>query len=110
MRIKVYLTLLLFGCVQQLLMAQNNQYKFSHLDVTNGLSDDHNNCIFKDHKGYMWFGTISGGLSRYDGYKFKTFKHDAKDTSSLAENYVMHINEGPENKLWIFTRSGLSVF
>lgn len=110
MRIKLYLALLLFSCVPQLLPAQNNQFKFSHLDVTNGLSDDHINCIFKDQKGYMWFGTTSGGLSRYDGYKFKTFKHDAKDTSSLGENYVVHIDEGPENKLWVFTKSGLSVY
>jgi len=96
--------------MQQLLWGQSNQYKFSHLDVTNGLSDDHINCIYKDYKGYMWFGTTSGGLSRYDGYKFKTFKHDAKDTCSLGENYVVHIDPGPENLLWVFTKSSLSIY
>ncbi|HZX58757.1 MAG TPA: two-component regulator propeller domain-containing protein, partial [Mucilaginibacter sp.] len=78
MGFKFYLSFLLFVLVQQRLFAQSDQYKFSHLDITNGLSDNQVNCIFKDDKGFMWFGTPSG-ISRYDGYKFRTFKHDAKD-------------------------------
>ena len=108
MGFKFYLSLMLFGCLHQLVRAQNDQYKFSHLDVTNGLSDNHINCIFKDSKGYMWFGATAGGLSRYDGYKFKIFKHDAKDSCSLGENYIAHIYEGPDNKLWIFTKNGIA--
>jgi signal transduction histidine kinase/ligand-binding sensor domain-containing protein/DNA-binding response OmpR family regulator len=91
------------------LYAQNNSYQFSHLDITNGLSDNQVNCIYKDHKGFMWFGTTSG-LNRYDGSKFKVFKRDAKDPNSLAENHVMHIDEGPAKKLWIFTHSSVSIY
>jgi signal transduction histidine kinase/ligand-binding sensor domain-containing protein/DNA-binding response OmpR family regulator len=101
--------LLLQFAIGERLLAQNNGYQFSHLDITNGLSDNQVNCIFKDAKGFVWFGTTSG-LNRYDGYKFKVFKHDIKDASSLAENHVMHVNEGPGNKLWIFTHTNLSVY
>jgi signal transduction histidine kinase/ligand-binding sensor domain-containing protein/DNA-binding response OmpR family regulator len=80
------------------------------LDITNGLSDNHINCIFKDQQGYMWFGTTGGGLSRYDGYKFRIFKHNVKDTSSLGENYVTGINQGPDGRLWIFTKSAISLY
>jgi signal transduction histidine kinase/ligand-binding sensor domain-containing protein/DNA-binding response OmpR family regulator len=109
MRFKIYvLSILLFAATQGL-RAQNNSYQFSHLDITNGLSDNQVNCLYKDEKGFMWFGTTSG-LNRYDGYKFKIFKHDAKNQNSLTENHVMHIKEGPEKKLWIFTHSSVSVY
>ena len=109
MRFKFYLSLILFACTLQWSYAQNDQYKFSHLDITNGLSDNQVNCIFKDYQGFMWFGTTSG-LNRYDGYKFRIFKHDAKDPRSLSENHVLSINEGPEKKLWIFTHSEISIY
>ncbi|WP_235853976.1 two-component regulator propeller domain-containing protein [Mucilaginibacter terrenus] len=93
----------------QCLHAQEDTYQFSHLDITNGLSDNQVNCIFKDQKGFMWFGTTSG-LNRYDGHKFKVFKRDSRNPNSLRENHVMHVNEGPGNKLWVFTHSSISVY
>lgn len=62
-----------------LLKAQNDQFQFSRLDINNGLSHNQVNSILKDSKGFMWFGTLSG-LNRYDGYKFKIFKHSSSDT------------------------------
>ncbi|TSD67066.1 response regulator [Inquilinus sp. KBS0705] len=109
MSFKVFLCFILSIVMQQTLFAQNDIYKFSHLDITNGLSDNQVNWIFKDKKGFMWVGTTSG-LNRYDGYKFKVFKHDIKDPNSLTENHVLRICEGPANKLWIFTHSGISVY
>ncbi len=109
MRFKLYVLIVLFIFVRQSLFAQRDAYKFSHLDITNGLSDNQVNCVFKDQEGFMWFGTTSG-LNRYDGYKFRVFKHDPKDPYSLGENHVLNICEGPENELWIFTHSGLSIY
>ncbi|RYY07931.1 MAG: hybrid sensor histidine kinase/response regulator, partial [Sphingobacteriaceae bacterium] len=91
------------------LYAQNNGYQFSQLDITNGLSNNRVNCIYKDAQGFMWFGTTSG-LSRYDGYAFKNFKHNAEDTQSLYSNYVEKIEEGPENKIWVYTNNGISIY
>jgi ligand-binding sensor domain-containing protein len=50
------------------------------------------------------------GLNRYDGYHFKIFRHDQKDTSSLTDDFISKIVEGPGNKLWIATRNGMNVF
>ncbi|MGQ7857128.1 two-component regulator propeller domain-containing protein [Pedobacter sp. WC2501] len=91
------------------LFAQENVYQFSKLDISNGLSDNQVNAIFKDSKGFMWFGTMAG-LNRYDGYEFKTFKHSAKDSSSLPSGYITDIFEGSEKKLWIASGSGFSIF
>jgi signal transduction histidine kinase/ligand-binding sensor domain-containing protein/DNA-binding response OmpR family regulator len=109
MRIKIYILCIWVFAMPAYLHAQNNSYQFSHLDITNGLSDNQVNCIYKDEKGFMWFGTTSG-LNRYDGSKFKVFKRDIKDPNSLAENHVMRIAEGPGKKLWIFTHSDISIY
>jgi signal transduction histidine kinase/ligand-binding sensor domain-containing protein/DNA-binding response OmpR family regulator len=106
---KFYLWFILFVLLQQYLYAQDDRYKFSHLNITHGLSDNQVNCIFKDQKGFMWFGTTAG-LNRYDGYKFRIFKHNPKDPNSLGENNVLSISQGPENQLWIFTHSGISIY
>jgi len=89
--------------------AQNNQFQFSHLNINNGLSHNNVTCIFKDNQGFMWFGTLSG-LNRYDGYKFKIFKHAVSDTTSLDDDYIVSISEGPESKLWIETRNGFNIY
>jgi len=109
MRFKVYLPVFLFVMLQQCLYAQNTAYQFSHLDITNGLSINQVSSVFKDSNGFMWFGTISG-LNRYDGYKFKVFKHAANNPNSIADNSIAGIFEGPEKKLWIKTHSGFSTY
>ena len=57
----------------------------------------------------MWFGTLAG-LNRYDGYNFKVFRHKINDSTSLSDDFISNIREGPEGKLWIDTRSGQNVF
>nr|WP_235921220.1 hybrid sensor histidine kinase/response regulator transcription factor [Foetidibacter luteolus] len=57
----------------------------------------------------MWFGTISG-LNRYDGYAFKVFTHNAADTFSLMDNYVLKIFGLPGNKMFVQSRNGNSVY
>jgi len=84
---------------------QSNDYAFSHLDVAGGLSNNHITCIYKDTRGYMWFGTASG-LDRWDGYQFKVFKHDARDTNSLSDNYIEQMFQGPDGRLWVESRAG----
>lgn len=57
----------------------------------------------------MWFGTASG-LNKYDGYKFKAFKHSVSDTTSLDDDYIINVSEGPDNKLWVQTRYGFNIY
>ncbi|AMR33624.1 hybrid sensor histidine kinase/response regulator [Mucilaginibacter sp. PAMC 26640] len=109
MLFKRYIVFVICILVCRTVSAQNNNYQFSHLDITNGLSDNQVNCIIKDAKGFIWFGTTSG-LNRYDGNKFKVFKRDAGNPNSLAENHVMRLSEGPDNKLWIFTHNKISIY
>ncbi|HEX8530559.1 MAG TPA: two-component regulator propeller domain-containing protein, partial [Cytophagales bacterium] len=91
------------------LLAQPDGYRFSHLGTEQGLTHNYVVSILKDSGGFMWFGTASG-LNRYDGYHFRTFKHDARDTNTLASSAVVRLYEGPEEKIWVETRGGTSVY
>ena len=81
----IILLLLNFG-----LKAQLNQYRFSRIDISKGLSNNEVNSILKDERGFLWFGTRSG-LDRYDGYEFKVFKHDLRDSTTISDEEIEHI-------------------
>jgi signal transduction histidine kinase/ligand-binding sensor domain-containing protein/CheY-like chemotaxis protein/AraC-like DNA-binding protein len=90
-------------------LGQVNDYPFSKLDIRDGLSNNQVDAIYKDQKGFLWFGT-SAGLNRYDGYTCKVFRHNALDTSSLNDDYVDRIYEGPEGKLWLNTLNEINIY
>ena len=96
-------------CLCLNLKAQHNQFQFSRLDITNGLSHNQVTSIFKDSKGFIWFGTLSG-LNRYDGYEFKIFKHNTSDTTSIDDDYIVSLSEGPGHKIWVETRNGFNIY
>src|ERR1700733_13483372 len=49
-------------------------------------------CIFKDSRGFMWFGT-ENGLYRFDGTNVLYTHHISGDTSSLSNNSITNITE-----------------
>ena len=84
-------------------------YLFKTLDARDGLSSSQINCILKDTRGYVWFGTPAG-LYRYDGYRFKNFQSDSKDGSSLNDSYINSIQELLDGSLLIETSSGYCIY
>lgn len=102
----MFFGLLFLGFVSK---AQHEQFQFSRLDINNGLSHNWVTCIMKDSKGFMWFGTLSG-LNKYDGYKFKVFKHSISDTTTLNDDFIVSLAEGPNNKIWVETRNGFNIY
>lgn len=74
--------------------------KFRRLDTRDGLSNSQVNCVLRDSRGFVWIGT-SYGLNRYDGYRFKTFYANMRDTTTLRDNVVSQIYEAYDGKLWM---------
>jgi len=75
-------------------------FNFARLDNTYGLSNNQIEYIFKDSRGFMWFGT-NYGLNRYDGYHVKVYKSVKNDNTSLLYNAVTRIQEDKNGNLWI---------
>ena len=87
------------------LSGQSRQLHFDHLGTEDGLSELNPNCMLQDSRGFIWIGTANG-LNRYDGYKFKIFRNDLHDTSSLSNNYAQDIKEDKDGNIWIATQGG----
>ncbi len=96
----VFLLAISFG-----LFAQPRQLHFDHLGTADGLSELNPNCILQDKQGFIWIAT-NDGLNRYDGYKFKIFRNDIKDTTSIGNNYIQDIKEDSDGNIWIATVGG----
>ena len=66
---KIYVFLILFGAINTTIA---QQYNFKNYSAKNGLASSIVNNIFQDSKGYIWFATQGGGVSRFNGKTFKT--------------------------------------
>ncbi|PXV64716.1 two component regulator with propeller domain [Dysgonomonas alginatilytica] len=98
MKIIISLLLLALNSAVSIIYAQS--FDFSHLDNSDGLSNNQVECIFKDSRGFMWFGT-NQGLNRYDGQNFKVYKHSRNEYSSIPFDRVTNIQEDAQGKLWL---------
>ena len=89
--------------------AGSNHPKFTHLTPNEGLSQGHVTATYKDHHGFMWFGTDEG-LNKYDGYTFTAYKHDATKRESISGNLVRDVLVDLTGNVWVATSSGLDKF
>ena len=78
---------------------------FEHLGTANGLPHQGLNAIAEDGDGFIWFGT-QGGLARWDGYRFRNYRPNNKDGSSLPDNFIQALYTDRHGRLWIGTNSG----
>ena len=106
-----FLIVFLVICYSFTLFATDNSadYKFTRIDINQGLSHNQVQCIFKDSRGFIWIGTNSG-LNRFDGYSFKIFRHIPSDTTSLIDNRIQGIFEDRTGKLWINLMSSFVIY
>src|SRR5690606_22258182 len=53
-------------------------------------------------EGFIWTGTGTAGLYRYDGYRFKSYQYRHDDTTSISDNYVTGFRyEDASGNLWV---------
>ena len=80
-------------------------FRFTSVSTEQGLSSSEVWSVLRDHRGFMWFGTLDG-LDRYDGYRMKVFKYALTDPTSLSDDKVRTVYEDRAGTLWIGTRYG----
>ena len=85
----------------------NNHISFINLSVNDGLSQCTVLSCVQDTLGRMWFAT-QDGLNLYDGYEFRTFRNDAQDSTSVANNIIRKVYLDKSGNIWVGTGKGLS--
>ena len=80
-------------------------FRSLHITSEQGLSVAGVNCILKDSRGFMWFGTQEG-LNKYDGVNMTVYRHNPDDDNSLSNNFIYYLYEDDKGILWICTYGG----
>jgi len=93
----------IFLLIQLSLMSgqNHNQYAVKHISSINGMSGNTIYSFYQDPAGYIWLGG-TGGLDRYDGYRFVPFNN-----LGLTHKFIQHVGkfypDERNNLLWMFT-------
>jgi PAS domain S-box-containing protein len=74
----------------------------------NSLSDNWVSSLYEDSSGFLWIGTQTGGLNRFDRLteQFTHYIHEPNDLNSLSDNRISTIYEDASGVLWIGTDGG----
>lgn len=86
--------------------ANNDNYSFRSLSISNGLSHATATSILSDHNEQLWIGTAFG-LNRYNGQEIRNYFHKREVPTSLPNSYILFITEDSMNNIWVSTMQGL---
>jgi len=103
--------LCLFFCFLQSSAAQETlQYTFTHYSAASGAISNQINTVVQDAEGYIWTGTTDG-LQRFDGTRYKTFRHNKNDSTTIPSNPVWQLLIDRNKNLWVLLADGkLGIF
>ncbi len=77
MKIKILYILLILSPI----LGQGQNPYFQVIDRTNGLPSNSVYDLFQDKRGFIWI-TSDEGLSRYDGYSFRTYNNNSQNSKA----------------------------
>lgn len=104
LRLKVLYFLFVLVFLNQ--TSNSQTYNFKNYNTEHGLPQSQVLSIFQDSKGYVWFGTNSGGVAKFDGNKF----HTLNSNDGLINDVVFSVLEGSNGNMFFGTSKGLSVY
>jgi len=85
---------------------QAQRYNFKTYNVNEGLAQAQVTTICQDDQGYLWIGTLAGGITKFDGINF--INYTIKD--GLSSNSINNIFKDRNGDIWIGTRDGLNKY
>jgi diguanylate cyclase (GGDEF)-like protein len=65
-------------------------------------------ALMQDRQGFIWIGTHSGGLYRYNGYHAVKYTSNLEDPASLPHDRVSTLFEDKFGTIWAGTQNGLA--
>jgi hypothetical protein len=93
-----------FHIIAFVVMVWNFSFAQPHINYTisDGLPSNHVYRITQDINGFIWALTDKG-IARFDGNEFTVFT----TKNGLPTNDIWDIREGPDNKMWYFSKSSI---
>ncbi len=84
--------------------------RIRYFTVREGLSQATVNDVLLDSKGFVWVAT-EDGLNQFDGNRFKHFKHNLSDSTSISGNVLNKLLEDGNGNIWVGTiANGLNCY
>ncbi len=99
-------TFILFICLPltaQQMRAEDRQHfnpRFEIFELPGDIIGNSVQGMLQDETGFLWFAT-QGGLLRYDGQNFVTYRHDGNNPNSLSADYIESIFLDSKGVLWL---------
>jgi diguanylate cyclase (GGDEF)-like protein/PAS domain S-box-containing protein len=84
--------------------AATREFYFEPVGSDRGLTQSSVSAITQDSLGFVWVGT-QGGLHRYDGERYRVYRHDPEDPTSLPDSFVTALAVDDARALWVGTYS-----
>lgn len=84
---------------------QGNSFTATTYSQPNGLAQNSVYAVYQSRDGSVWSGTLSGGVSRFNGGRFSTWT----SADGLVSNTITAIAESSNGTMWFATPGGLSV-
>jgi ligand-binding sensor domain-containing protein/signal transduction histidine kinase len=106
---KNLITVFLYLLLADILNAQKGNMVFHYLTTDNGLSQNFINCILRDSRGNMWFGSHDG-LNKYNGSQITIYRNQAKNKKSISCELITDIHEDADKNIWVATQDGLNLY
>lgn len=78
---------------------------FQNWTADSGLPHPIVTALAQDGDGFIWVGT-QDGVARWDGYRFKNYRADAKVAGSLPSSYIDTLHADAFGRLWVGTDNG----
>lgn len=86
---------------------EEREIQFAHLKSDDGLSQNAVNTVLQDDLGFIWFGTFEG-IDRWDGHRFRHYRHDPFNKNSLSNDVVMELFQDAGGNIWVGTADGIN--
>ncbi len=100
-----YLVIVFAIYFQETRIYGQNEIRFDHINVENGLSHSEVDFIAQDSSGCMWFSTREG-LNRFNGYEMQTLHLQTRHNDELNKADIEILYTTSEDRIWIALKSG----
>lgn len=96
------LLLIYTGLLLSINTRAQGEYQLKTFTADNGLTHNTVYSITQDKTGFLWLATWDG-VSRFDGYEFRNYKHKPNDTATIPFFCADKVLTDRYNNVWVYT-------